>query len=76
MSIKGKPEIKACKPTDNWTRVTFKPDLSKFNMDHLEADVVALMSKRVCDMAGCLGKTVKVSKKSESAFVKFVECNP
>ncbi|GAQ80404.1 DNA topoisomerase type II [Klebsormidium nitens] len=60
MGVKGKPEIKSCKPTDNWTRVTFKPDLSKFNMDHLEADVVALMSKRVCDMAGCLGKTVKV----------------
>jgi DNA topoisomerase-2 len=29
-------------------------------MTYLEEDVVALMKKRVLDMAGCLGKTVKV----------------
>jgi DNA topoisomerase-2 len=40
--------------------VTFKPDLEKFKMTYLEEDVVALMKKRVVDMAGCLGKAVKV----------------
>lgn len=32
MSVKEAPVITACKPTDNWTCVTFKPDLAKFGM--------------------------------------------
>ena len=40
--------------------MTFKPDLAKFGMTELEADTVALMRKRVYDMAGILGKGVKV----------------
>eukprot|EP00250_Pteridium_aquilinum_P019523 c24465_g1_i1 orf=369-4922(-) len=60
MSTKGDPIITTCKSTENWTKVTFKPDLAKFRMETLEDDVVALMSKRVLDIAGCLGKTVKV----------------
>ena len=46
--------------SENWTRVTFRPDLAKFSMAELEADTVALMRKRVYDMAGILGKGVKV----------------
>ncbi|QCD95617.1 DNA topoisomerase II [Vigna unguiculata] len=60
MGKKSEPVITKCKAGENWTKVTFKPDLAKFKMDHLEEDVVALMKKRVLDMAGCLGKTVKV----------------
>lgn len=60
MSKKSEPKITECKPSDNWTCVTFKPDLSKFGMDILEDGVVMLMRKRVFDMAGLLGKTVKV----------------
>ena len=30
MTVKGEPTIKACKASENWTCVTFKPDLSKF----------------------------------------------
>ncbi|TVU14636.1 hypothetical protein EJB05_38114, partial [Eragrostis curvula] len=44
----------------NWTMVTFKPDLAKFNMTYLEEDTLALMKKRAFDMAGILGVTVKV----------------
>ena len=32
MSAKGEPVITPCKPTDNWTCITFKPDLAKFGM--------------------------------------------
>jgi DNA gyrase/topoisomerase IV subunit B len=32
MSVKGEPVITACKSTDNWTCITFKPDLAKFGM--------------------------------------------
>jgi hypothetical protein len=30
---KSNPEIKACKASDNWTAITFKPDLAKFDME-------------------------------------------
>ncbi|XP_010023678.2 DNA topoisomerase 2 [Eucalyptus grandis] len=70
MGVKGAPDIKACKAGENWTKVSFKPDLAKFNMTHLEDDVVALMKKRVIDMAGCLGKTVKVELNGKRVPVK------
>ncbi|KAK6119201.1 hypothetical protein DH2020_047049 [Rehmannia glutinosa] len=60
MGTKTEPIISKCKAGENWTRITFKPDLVKFSMSYLEEDVVALMKKRVIDVAGCLGKTVKV----------------
>ncbi|KAL6515775.1 DNA topoisomerase 2 [Orobanche hederae] len=59
MGNKSEPVIKKCKASENWTKVTYKPDLAKFNMTHLEDDVVALMKKRVYDMAGCLGRTME-----------------
>ncbi|XP_038973856.1 DNA topoisomerase 2-like isoform X2 [Phoenix dactylifera] len=51
MGKKSEPSIVKCKEGENWTKVTFKPDLAKFNMTHLEDDVVALMKKRVVDLA-------------------------
>ncbi|XP_050387833.1 DNA topoisomerase 2 [Argentina anserina] len=70
MGKKSEPVITKCKESENWTRVTYKPDLSKFNMTYLEEDVVALMKKRVIDMAGCLGKTVKVELNGKRVPVK------
>jgi hypothetical protein len=60
MTVKGEPKITSCKPGENWTCVTFRPDLAKFGMETLEADTVALMRKRVYDLAGILGKACKV----------------
>ncbi|CAL5226164.1 g8989 [Coccomyxa viridis] len=59
MSVKGKPVLKPAKK-DTFTCVTFKPDLAKFGMIVLEEQTVSLMRKRVFDLAGVLGKTVKV----------------
>ncbi|KAJ6299415.1 hypothetical protein OIU76_020389 [Salix suchowensis] len=70
MGGKSEPMITKCKEGENWTKVTFKPDLAKFSMSHLEEDVVALMKKRVVDMAGCLGKTVKVELNGSRVPVK------
>ncbi|CAK7330893.1 unnamed protein product [Dovyalis caffra] len=70
MGKKSEPIITKCKESENWTKVTFKPDLVKFGMTHLEEDVVALMKKRVVDMAGCLGKTVKVELNGSRVPVK------
>ncbi|KAJ4969606.1 hypothetical protein NE237_002705 [Protea cynaroides] len=70
MGKKSEPAITKCKENENWTKVSFKPDLAKFNMTHLEEDVVALMKKRVIDIAGCLGKTVKVELNGQRVPVK------
>ncbi|KAL6911837.1 hypothetical protein ACP4OV_000642 [Aristida adscensionis] len=70
MGRKSEPQITACRQAENWTKVTFKPDLGKFNMTHLEDDVVALMRKRVIDMAGTLGKSVKVQLDGQEVPVK------
>ncbi|KAF8398402.1 hypothetical protein HHK36_017329 [Tetracentron sinense] len=70
MGKKSEPTITKCKESENWTKVSFKPDLAKFNMTHLEDDVVALMKKRVVDLAGCLGKTVKVELNGQRVPVK------
>ena len=61
MTKKADPRITPCKATDNWTSVDFKPDYARFGMESLEEDIVALVRKRVYDMAGVLGATVKVS---------------
>ena len=70
MGKKSEPSIVKCKEGENWTKVTFKPDLAKFNMTHLEDDVVALMKKRVVDLAGILGKSVKVELNGQRIPVK------
>lgn len=75
MSLKSEPRISICNPNENWTKVSFKPDLSKFNMIHLESDVVALMSKRVVDIAGCIGNGCKVELNGKRLPIKlFQDC--
>ena len=51
MGKAGKTIIKDGK--SDYTRVTFKPDLAKFKMTHLTADMEALMVRRAYDLAGC-----------------------
>ncbi|KAL4389850.1 hypothetical protein HN51_010797 [Arachis hypogaea] len=70
MGKKSEPSITKCKVGENWTKVSFKPDLDKFKMSYLEEDVVALMKKRVVDLAGCLGKTVKVELNGQLIRIK------
>jgi DNA topoisomerase II len=70
MTKKGDPKISACKATDNWTCVEFKPDFARFNMDSIEEDTVALMRKRTYDLSGVLGSTVKVYYNGQRLAVK------
>lgn len=44
---------------EDFTCVTFQPDLSKFKMAVLDKDTVALMSRRAYDIAGS-AKNIKV----------------
>lgn len=54
MADKSKPILTENKKNENFTRITFKPDLAKFGMTHLDNDFEALVKKRAYDMAGCL----------------------
>jgi DNA topoisomerase II len=62
MSVIGEPQISGDLKYDgiDFTEVTFEPDLKKFKMATLDDDTVALLSKRVYDMAGCTSSDVKV----------------
>ncbi|GAA6023335.1 hypothetical protein JCM10207_005750, partial [Rhodosporidiobolus poonsookiae] len=59
MSKKGKPKITDLKKDEDWTQITFTPDLARFNMTELDKDTLSLLYKRVWDMAG-ITKKVKV----------------
>ncbi|XP_049270629.1 DNA topoisomerase 2-alpha [Rhipicephalus sanguineus] len=49
----SEPKIKAEAKGDDFTKITFYPDLAKFMMEKLDADTVALLSRRAYDVAGC-----------------------
>jgi len=80
MSSRSAPELAPCPRQENWTRIAFAPDLPKFDMregEPLEADTVALMKKRVLDVAGVLGRGVKVVLNGERvpvrSFAEYVD---
>ncbi|KAJ2850724.1 DNA topoisomerase 2 [Coemansia brasiliensis] len=54
MKNMGKPKITKHSTKKMYTKITFKPDFAKFHMSHLDDDAVALITKRVYDMAGCV----------------------
>lgn len=50
MGKRSEPEITKFSGPD-YTSITFKPDLDRFKMDIMDDDIVALLSKRVYDIA-------------------------
>lgn len=55
MSVMEKAKITTVK-SDDFTKVTFRPDFAKFGMDEMDDDFEALVKRRVYDMAGtCAG---------------------
>lgn len=50
MAKSSDPAIKEVK-TNDYTKVTFSPDLSKFRMTNLDKDIIDLMSRRAYDVA-------------------------
>lgn len=51
MQERSTPEVAKYTGTD-YTCITFQPDLARFKMDFMDDDIVALLSKRVYDIAG------------------------
>ncbi|KAL4798336.1 DNA topoisomerase [Aspergillus venezuelensis] len=60
MQTLGKPKLTAAKG-DDYTKVTFKADFEKFGMDGIDDDFEALLKRRVYDLAGTTGVTVKLN---------------
>ncbi len=65
----GKPKITKSSKTEEFTRITFKPDLKRFGMDSIDEDTASLLRKRVYDMAG-VTKDVKVFLNDERLKIK------
>ncbi|KAK6048200.1 DNA topoisomerase II [Cooperia oncophora] len=61
---------------DDYTKITFKPDLKKFKMSELDDDIIGLMSRRAYDIAGST-KGVKVFLNGKAlpvqGFKQYVE---
>lgn len=68
MSKTKDPTIVPFKGTD-FTCITFYPDLSKFKMTVLEKDIVAIMTRRAFDIAGC-ARGVKVFLNGNRLLIK------
>ncbi|XP_034017358.1 DNA topoisomerase 2-beta [Thalassophryne amazonica] len=61
---------------DDFTCVTFQPDLSKFKMEKLDKDIVALLTRRAYDVAGsCKGVKVTLNGKKlpVNSFRSYVD---
>lgn len=58
MGATDKAKITAAAKED-FTKVTFRPDLDKFKMKELESDITSFMMRRAYDIAGC-SRGVKV----------------
>ena len=65
----GDPVLKDIKGED-FTKITFEPDLEKFNMASLDKDTVALLNRRAFDIAACCkGVKVFLNGKSDTVSV-------
>ena len=65
----SQPKLTAASKKEDFTRITFKPDLAKFGMTAIDKDTEALLIKRVYDLAGSV-KNVKVFLNGERVKVK------
>jgi DNA topoisomerase II len=71
MSTRAEPIIKSCKKDEkDFTCVTFRPDLKRFKMDELEADIVALFEKRAHDIAALTAGKVRVTLNGRKLTLK------
>ncbi|CAI4036018.1 hypothetical protein SMKI_14G2320 [Saccharomyces mikatae IFO 1815] len=76
MSICHPPKITSYKKGPSYTKVTFKPDLSRFGMKNLDNDILGVMRRRVYDINGSVrdinvylnGKPLKIRN-----FKNYVE---
>jgi len=64
-----KPSITKCK-TKPYTKITFKPDYNRLGLSGLTPDTIALLRKRVYDIAAVTDKSIKVKYNSTLVPIK------
>jgi DNA topoisomerase-2 len=64
-----KPSITKCK-NKPYTKVTFKPDYTRLGINGLTKDMIALLKKRIYDIAAVTNKSIKVKYNGELVPVK------
>jgi len=69
LNIIEKPQITKCK-NKPYTSVSFKPDYKRLKIDSLSPDFIALLKRRVYDIAATTDKSIKVKYNSNNIEVK------
>ncbi|KAG5720147.1 DNA topoisomerase 2, partial [Termitomyces sp. T112] len=69
MSVCGKAKVTKNTKGDEWTRITFRPDLARFGMETIDEDTASLLRKRVFDLSGTV-KDVKVFLNDDRLKIK------
>jgi DNA topoisomerase-2 len=69
MTTVGKAKITKNSRNEEYTKITFKPDLERFGMESIDEDTVSLLKKRVYDIAGTV-KDIKVWLNDERLKIK------
>ena len=64
------PPVITPSSVENYTCVTFHPDLSKFKMTELEDDTISLLTKRAYDLAGVSDSKVRVFLNNKRIEIK------
>lgn len=70
MSIHSEAKIDRLTKKEDFTCITFYPDLQRFGMNRLDKDIVDLMTKRVYDLAGITDRKVKVFLNDQEIKIK------
>lgn len=70
MTSHSDAKVTSMSKKEDYTCVTFYPDLQKFGMQRLDKDIVDLLTKRVYDLAGITDKRVKVFLNDSEIKVK------
>ncbi|KAE9007100.1 DNA topoisomerase 2 [Phytophthora rubi] len=78
MRTRGEPEITEFtgKEAKDFTKVSFSPDLERFEMEKLTASMARVLKKRVYDVAGCLSDvevTLNGKKVPISGFESYIK---
>lgn len=73
MSIKENPIIKDYNKGSDYVEIWFIPDYKRFKLKNITDDIFSLFKKWVYDLAGVLGKKVKIFFNSEELKIESFE---
>jgi DNA topoisomerase-2 len=70
LDVLGKPKITKASKTKPYTKITFRPDYARLGLTGLTDDMIALLKKRVYDVAAVTDKSLKVKYNSVPIPIK------